>query len=115
MDSDTHERFTGVGNSLILDNIKRLSKAGKEIVIRIPIVCGFNDDRANIEATGRFIASLSGVSRIDILPYNRGGKDKLARLISDTGLMQADTPDGKQIGSIAHILNDCGLEVRIGG
>jgi len=115
MDSDTHEHFTGVGNNLILDNIKRLSKAGKEIVIRIPVVCGFNDDEANIEATGKFITSLSGVSRVDILPYNRGGTEKSARLISDMDLMQADTPDEQQIGSIAHILNDCGLEVKIGG
>jgi pyruvate formate lyase activating enzyme len=115
MDSDTHEHFTGVGNSLILDNIKRLSKSGKEIVIRIPVVCGFNDDQSNIEATGKFIASLSGVSRVDILPYNRGGTEKSARLISDMALMQADTPNKQQIGAIARILNDCGLEVKIGG
>jgi pyruvate formate lyase activating enzyme len=115
MDSDTHERFTGVGNSLILDNIKRLSKSGKEIVIRIPVVCGFNDDEANMEATGKFIASLSSVSRVDILPYNRGGTEKSARLISDMELMQANIPDEQQIDSIAHTLNDCGLEVKIGG
>ena len=115
MDNDTHEHFTGVGNSLILDNIKRLSKSGKEIVIRIPVVCGFNDDQSNIEATGKFIASLSGVSRVDILPYNRGGTEKSARLISDMDLMQADTPNNQQIGAIARILNDCGLEVKIGG
>ena len=115
MDSGAHERFTGVGNSLILENIKRLSKSGREIVIRIPIVCGFNDDEANIEATGKFIASLSSVSRVDILPYNRGGTEKSARLVSNMDLMQADTPDKQQIDSIEHILNDCGLEVKIGG
>jgi pyruvate formate lyase activating enzyme len=115
IDSDTHERFTGVGNSLILDNIRRLSKLGNQIVIRIPLVAGFNDDQTNIETTGKFIASLSGVGRIDVLPYNRGGIEKSARLNSNIELMQAEAPDEQQIGSIAHILGNCGLQVKIGG
>ena len=76
MDSDVHERFAGAGNRLILRNIGRLSTMGKKIVIRVPIVPGFNDDHANIQAVGEFAASLPGVSRIDVLPYNRGGREK---------------------------------------
>jgi pyruvate formate lyase activating enzyme len=115
MDSETHESFTGVQNDLILDNIKRLSQAGKEIVIRVPVVPGFNDDRANIEATGEFVASLQGINRIDILPFNRGGKEKSARLRVDFEPMQVEPPGEEEIDSIAKILKDYGLEVRIGG
>lgn len=115
MDSDVHERFTGVGNNLILDNIRRLSEAGKRIVIRIPVIPGFNDDRANIEATGKFAASLPGVSRMDLLPYNRGGKEKSARLTADVKLMQTETPDEEKMSSIAENLNNYGFEVKIGG
>lgn len=115
MDSDVHERFTGVANDLILNNIKRLSEARKEIVIRIPIVPGFNDDQANIEATGKFIASLPNVSRIDILPYNLGGKEKSTRLAGGIELMQAETPAEEVIGLIADNLNNYGLDVKIGG
>jgi len=115
MDSNMHERFTGVGNTLILDNIKRLSESGKKIVIRIPVIPGFNDDQANIEATGKFAASLPGVTGIDILPYNRGGNEKSARLSADIKLMQTETPNGEQINSITKVLNNYGLEVKIGG
>ena len=115
MDSNMHERSTGASNKLILDNIKRLSKAGKKIVIRIPVIPGFNDDKANIEATGKFAASLPGVSGIDILPYNRGGKEKSARLTAGIKLMQTETPDEEKMNSIAETLNNYGLEVRIGG
>jgi pyruvate formate lyase activating enzyme len=115
MDSNIHERFTGVGNNLILDNIKRLSEAGKEITIRIPVIPGFNDDQANIEATGKFAASLPSVDGIDILPYNRGGKEKSARLTADIELMQTETPNEEKINSIAETLKDYGLEVKIGG
>ncbi|MBW8042537.1 MAG: glycyl-radical enzyme activating protein [Planctomycetes bacterium] len=115
MDSNMHERFTGVGNNLILDNIKLLSEAGKEIIIRIPIIPGFNDDQANIEATGKFAASLPRLSSIDILPYNRGGKEKSSRLSPGTILMQTDTPDEKKMNSIAQALKNHGFEVNIGG
>ncbi len=115
MDSDMHERFTGVGNDLILDNIKRLSEAGKEIIIRIPVIPGFNDDQGNIEATGQFAASLPHISRIDLLPYNRGGKEKSARLSPDYKIMQAETPDDEKMSSIAEILEKYGFEVKIGG
>ncbi len=115
MDNEIHERFTGVGNNLILDNIKRLSEAGKEIVIRIPVIPGFNDEKANIEATGKFTASLQVVSRIDILPFNRGGKEKSARLTAESKLMQVETPGEEEMNSIAKNLSKYGFEVKIGG
>ncbi len=115
MDSEIHERFTGVGNNLILDNIRLLSEAGKEIIIRIPVIPGFNDDKANIEATGKFSASLRGVVRVDILPFNSGGKEKSARLTAQNKNMQFETPNGEQMKSIAKNLGKYGFEVKIGG
>jgi pyruvate formate lyase activating enzyme len=114
-DSKVHERFTGVENNLILDNIKHLSEAGKKIVLRIPVVPGFNDDQANIEATGKFAESLPGVSKVDILLYNRGGIEKSARLTADAELMQTEPPDEEKVKSVAEILNKYGFEVKIGG
>jgi len=115
MDSEIHERFTGVGNNLILDNIRLLSEAGKEIIIRIPVIPGFNDDKANIEATGKFTASLPGVIRVDILPFNSGGVEKSARLTAQNKQMQVETPNGEQMKSIAKNLGKYGFEVKIGG
>ena len=115
MDNEIHERLTGVGNTLILDNIRRLSEAGKEIVIRMPVIPGFNDDKANIEATGEFTASLQGVGRIDILPFNRGGQEKLARLIGDIKPVQIEAPSEEKMSSIAKELSKYGFEVKIGG
>ncbi|MHC4545535.1 MAG: glycyl-radical enzyme activating protein [Planctomycetota bacterium] len=115
MDSEKHERFTAVGNNLILVNIKRLSEADKEIIIRIPVIPGFNDDQANIEATGKFAASLPCLSGIDILPYNRGGMEKSSRLSADTKLIRTETPDEEKMNTIARSLDNFGLEVKIGG
>jgi pyruvate formate lyase activating enzyme len=115
IDNETHERFTGVGNKLILENIRRISQAGKKIVIRIPIIPGFNDDPANIEATGEFAASLPGAGRIDILPFNRGGIEKSARLTGEIKSMQIEIPDEDKISEIAENLSKYVFEVNIGG
>jgi pyruvate formate lyase activating enzyme len=115
MDNEMHERFTGAGNKLILENIRRISQAGKKMVIRIPIVPGFNDETANIEATGKFAASLPGVGRIEILPFNRGGIEKSARLMGGIKSMQIETPDEEQMSSIAKKLSKYVFEVNIGG
>ncbi|MHC4105146.1 MAG: glycyl-radical enzyme activating protein [Planctomycetota bacterium] len=115
MDSEIHEQFTGAGNNLILDNIRLLSEAGKEIIIRIPVIPGFNDKETNIEATGKFAASLPGVIRIDILPFNRGGKEKSARLTAKNKHLQVETPNEEQMNSIAKNLSKYGFEVKIGG
>jgi len=115
IDSDTHERFTGVGNGLILDNLRRLSEAGNKIIIRIPVIPGFNDEQPNIEASGKLVASLQNVVRIDLLPYNRGGNEKLTRLMADMELMQTETPSEDKMNSITESLGSYGFEVKIGG
>jgi pyruvate formate lyase activating enzyme len=115
IDNEIHERFTGVGNNLILENIRCISQAGKKIIIRIPIIPGFNDEPVNIEATGKFAASLQGVGRIDILPFNRGGIEKSARLAGENKSMLTETPDEEQIRSIAQKLKKYVFEVNIGG
>ena len=115
MDNEMHERFTGVGNNLVLENIRRISQADKKIVIRIPIIPGFNDETANIEATGKFAASEAGARRIDILPFNRGGVEKSARLTGEIKSMQFETPNERQMNSIAENLSKYVCEVNIGG
>jgi len=115
MDSGIHERYTGVPNNLILANIQALAQAGKAIVIRVPVVPGFNDGDENIAGTADFVKSLPGVSRIDILPYNRGGLEKSVRLADEMNLMQTQTPDDGTMDRIAETFRGYGFEVKIGG
>jgi len=115
MDSPIHERYTGVPNNLILANLRMLAEAGKKLIVRIPIVPGFNDDTANIENTARFAQSLPTVKRIDILPYNRGGLEKSVRLAAGFDLMESQNPSDEQMAEIARTLRGYGFEVTIGG
>ena len=115
MDPAVHERFTGVSNELIFENLKRLARQRHDIILRIPIIPGVNDSDANITATGRFAASLGGVLRIDILSYNHAVQGKLDRLNNGYQILEVEPPDDEQMNAIAGKLEGCGFTVKIGG
>ena len=115
MNSESHEASTGAGNELILDNMRRIASLGRNIILRLPIVPNFNDDEQNVEATGRFAASLGAVSRIDILPYNRGGLEKSARLVGTYELQNAVAPTDEHLRTMAEKLRGLGFRIVIGG
>jgi len=78
MDNKKHALYTGAGNRLILRNIKRTAELGKKLVIRTPVVMGYNDDEENIRATGYFIRDeLAGkILQYQLLPYRKMGTEK---------------------------------------
>jgi len=115
VDSAAHERLTGVGNERILENLRRLARRGKPIVLRVPIIPGMNDEEPNIMAVGALAASLDGVRRIDILPYNEGGRSKAARLGRPEPAADVQAPDAERLADIAAKLAAFGLEVKTGG
>ena len=48
-----HKELTGVDNKLILENLKKAVESGiSKIILRVPLIPGFNDDEENI---GSFI------------------------------------------------------------
>ena len=114
-DSGVHERLTGVGNERILENIQKLAKAGKQIIIRVPVLPGINDSEQAIMATGRFVSSLGGVARVDLLPYNEAGRGKLARLARSAEPLGVQAPTPERLAAVAAKLGELGLTVRTGG
>ncbi len=71
MDSAKHQWGTGVPNEQILENFRQLNREyAHRIVIRIPLIPGFNDDEDNIIKTAQFIAPLSKIEGLDLLPFN---------------------------------------------
>lgn len=133
MDSEKHRRYTGVGNELILENIRRVAETGHDFRIRIPIIEGVNADEENIEATARFLSSLSilysplqakrtGSSApltLHLLPYHDVGKDKHRRMMPPTpynpqGYPMA-VPSEETLQRCRQQLESHGLRVVIGG
>ncbi len=115
LDSAKHRQFTGVDNRLILDNIRWLSQNARHVIIRMPIIGGFNDQPETIEALGRFVQNLKTVKQIDLLPYNSGGLAKAERLGKTGKIFNARRPSDEQMKEFANQLQQMGFTVKIGG
>ncbi|UTF51426.1 glycyl-radical enzyme activating protein [Desulfomicrobium sp. ZS1] len=77
MDSGVHKEQTGCSNATILDNFQKLAALDpdKPILARTPIIPGFNDSEAAINAIAEFIKPFPNV-RYEMLPYHRLGTQK---------------------------------------
>jgi pyruvate formate lyase activating enzyme len=115
MDGAKHQEFTGAPNDLILKNLQMLSEQGHNVVLRLPIIPGVNDDEMNIRRTGEFVTNLLSLNQVDILPYHHTGTDKYSRLKRAYELSEIRPPSNDDVAKIAQILRGYGLQVRIGG
>ncbi|MCL2538953.1 MAG: glycyl-radical enzyme activating protein [Oscillospiraceae bacterium] len=67
-----HRRYTGVGNELILNNLRLLCGCegqAEKVVVRVPCIPQVNDSLEEIEKTAEFVRDL-GIRRMEIMPYN---------------------------------------------
>lgn len=116
MSSRRHKQWTGVGNEIILENLRSLAGTGVRINIRLPLIRHVNDDGDNIQKTAEFIASLPGNARsVNILAYHNimaGKYDRLGRPF-DPGTMAE--PDPAEVTAVAGIFTARGIDAVIGG
>lgn len=119
MDTDIHKKYTGVHNDRILDNLKRLTKGERELILRIPVIPGVNDDKENIEATADFIVNELGgrVRTLQLLSFMRLGEEKYASLglpyqMEDVKVNRKSFQ--KHVGEIAEYFSSRGIHCMVG-
>jgi pyruvate formate lyase activating enzyme len=110
-----HRQFTGVSNERILGNLRALAEQGHEIILRVPVIPGVNDDEESIWQIGQFATSLPQLRRVDLLPYHHTAADKYERLERAYALVDARPLSDKRMADLACILQQLNMEVRIGG
>lgn len=109
-DPDKHLEGTGVALAPILHNLRELIGTGRPVIVRIPVVPGYNDSLTDAGQFGRLLKDLS-VRQVDLLPFHQFGQGKYDQLglnYACSGLKALhaeDLPDYRQV------LEDFGLAV----
>jgi pyruvate formate lyase activating enzyme len=70
VDEALHKRYTGVSNSVILQNFHTLLSSGKSFVIRTPLIPTVTDTEENLRAIASLLEQ-NGINYIELLPYNK--------------------------------------------
>ncbi|MGB2799373.1 MAG: glycyl-radical enzyme activating protein [Dehalococcoidia bacterium] len=116
IDSGEHRRLTGVGNELILDNLKKLLEMGQSVWLRIVVIPDYSDSLDYHEKVAAFLKTLPHPpERIDLLPFHNWCESKYRQLGIRWSF--ADTPamDPSMLRPAIEIYRDAGLEATIGG
>lgn len=116
MNDALHINYTGVSNSMVLENLRLISKAGKRIWIRLPIVENVNDQPENIGAISSFLHSLKGpVENINILPYHTIGRSKYNKFGKENRMGNMGNYPAEKSEELRKFFLNEGFKVKIGG
>jgi pyruvate formate lyase activating enzyme len=111
-----HVLRTGVNNSPILANLTRLAEAGEEIIVRIPIIPGFNDSVEQMAEIAQYLDRLQpAILQVDLLPFHNWCQDKYRWLGMEWQYRDAQNMDLSDVDDLLDVLEDKGLNATIGG
>nr|WP_037608811.1 pyruvate formate-lyase-activating protein [Streptacidiphilus rugosus] len=108
-DRALYRRLTHQELAPTLDFARRLADLGKEVWVRFVLVPGLTDAAENIDGVAAFAASLGNITRVDVLPFHKLGKQKWRALGLDFTLADTPTPTGDQTASARAIFAAHGL------
>lgn len=116
MDPEKHRDNTGVSNETILDNFRLLTRIGKPVIVRLPIIPGYTDGEGELEKLVALLAASPNVERVDVLPFHTYGRVKYDELgmeypLPDTLKPLADS----DVAYVVDALTKAGLNAQIGG
>ena len=115
IDPDLHKRYTGVTNELILDNLKKLSAVFSPLIVRIPVIPGFNDALETQNGIFGFLKNeLERVTAVELLPFHRLGSSKykgLGRVYPMEDVVSLKKEDLRHLEKLGR---DMRIPVRIG-
>lgn len=118
MNSELHQKYTGVPNEPILRNIRLIAEKGARYWIRIPLIEGVNADEENIRQCIAFLKELpTPPEMVNILPYHDIGIGKHKRLGTDYNPdeLVMSTPSQEWQDHCVELFQSNGFDCKIGG
>ena len=114
IDAEKHRKNTGVGTEKIHANLDMLMEMGAQIVLRLPMIPGYNDSPEDLRLLRDFLREKRGKYQYaEIMPYHNLGVGKsraLGRAVDE------DVPSGKEFSAQwAEFLRASGAEIRVSG
>jgi pyruvate formate lyase activating enzyme len=110
LNPEKHKRSAGIDNKLILTNFQKLCKSFPKmcIVVRTPVIPGFNDSPEDIKAIVDFINDVGGSSEYELLPYHGFGEPKYQQLGKEYPLSALSPPPQEHMAMLRKVVQSGG-------
>jgi len=78
--AESHTKFTGADNEIILKNLDSILKAGANVILRCPLIHGVNDTMEHMEGIAALLSNHPDLKGFEIMPYHNLGTSKAKQL-----------------------------------
>jgi pyruvate formate lyase activating enzyme len=112
LDSESHRSVVGEDSEVVVSNARLAARLGVKMIVRVPVIPGFNDQPYQIGAIGEFTCSL-GVTEMHLLPYHAYGVSKYASLGRRYEVPETVPPTQGQLETLGATLETLGLSVTV--
>ncbi|MGF1735635.1 glycyl-radical enzyme activating protein [Photobacterium satsumensis] len=76
----THKSLTGLSKRVVDENLQLLAQIDAQVILRCPIIPGYNLSDAHLEAIARLGESMANIQKVELLPYHNFGKGKAVEI-----------------------------------
>ena len=117
LENSKHIEYTGVSNIGILDNLKMIFESGKEVIVRIPVIPGKNDDKEHLVELRNLLSSFRkfNLKKVNLLPFHRIGASKYKRFDLPYRMNDTEKPSPERMNELKAFFSETGIKIKIGG
>lgn len=114
VDAKKFNSYTGGSAALVMDNLHKLDALHANMIVRIPVIPGFNHTLPEMEQIIDFAATLQSVKELHFMPYHAFGEGKYKLMgLKYTHVNNTQLPG--EMENITHYTKSKGLAFKIGG
>ena len=111
-DSQRHEKYTGVSNEKIIENLLFADNLGAQTVLRCIAVRNINANKAHAEALAKLFGKLSNCKYIELIPYHAYGGSKMLSLGKCDNGRREWIPTKSEIEQMRAVISSHGIRVK---
>ena len=115
LDDEAHQRYTGISNRRILDNLEILCQNNSQIKIRFPVIPGITDSDQNISQLKQLFLEHPNIRHLALLPFHNIAQGKYKRFGLESRLEGQLAMSEEALLPLKTQFETLGLIVSIGG
>ena len=114
-DKEKFRQYIRGDASLVLRNLEKLAYFGARVVVRIPVIPGFNHTLAEMQKMVDKVSTIAGIEEIHFLPYHSLGVEKYKMLGIEYKFGPDKQVDESELELYVQYAQSRGFSTKIGG